>query len=222
MRFGEIRTIPAAVVGYQTEACSGGARDVALSLIGLANLAARRGDLTKQEDYLHQALSLDEKLNPADRATIFQGLGAACLQRGQPDKAEEYFTQTLVIRQELLPDSLALAISLSEIGSLASNRGDPDQAEKYFRQALEIRERLATGSLAFAASLSNVGSIVQVRGDLATGREVFPSSADDQAATCSRKPKPKYGRKLTPVRGCFFGCAVIWQRRTGISIKPPK
>ena len=150
-----------------------GSRDLALSLIGLANLAARRGDLTKQEDYLHQALSLDEKLKPADRAAIFQGLGAVCLQRGQPAKAEGYFRQALEIRQELLPDSLALAISLSEIGSLAANRGNPDQAENYFRQALEIRQRLAPGSLAVAASLSDVGSIVQVRGDLAQAEKYF-------------------------------------------------
>src|SRR5579863_551393 len=150
-----------------------GSHDLALSLIGLANLAARRGDLTKQEDYLHQALSLDEKLKPADRAAIFQGLGAACLQRGQPAEAEEYFRQSLDIRQELLPDSLAVAISLSEIGSLASNRGDPVRAEEYFRQALEIRKRLAPDSLAVAASLSNVGSIVQIRGDLAQAEKCF-------------------------------------------------
>lgn len=150
-----------------------GSRDLALSFIGLANLASRRGDLAKQENYLQQALDLDEKLNPADRAAISQGLGAACLQRGQPEKAEEYFRQALAIRQELLPDSLALAMSLGEIGALASSRGDPDQAEKYFRQALEIRQRLAPGSLAVAASLSDVGSIVQVRGDLAEAERCF-------------------------------------------------
>lgn len=150
-----------------------GSRDFALSLIGLGNLSARRGDLTKQEDYLHQALSLEEKLAPADRATIFQGLGSACLQRGNPEKAEEYFHQALEIRQKLLPDSLAFAISLSEIGSLAANRGDPGQAEKYFSRALEIRQRLAPGSLSMAASLSDLGSIVQVRGNLAQAEKYF-------------------------------------------------
>src|ERR1017187_9748069 len=88
-----------------------GSRDLALSLIGLANLSGRRGDVTRQEEYLHQALSLEGNLTPADLASIYQGLGGACLQRGNPEKAEEYIRQALEIREHVLPDSLPLAIS---------------------------------------------------------------------------------------------------------------
>jgi CHAT domain-containing protein/Tfp pilus assembly protein PilF len=150
-----------------------GSRDLASSFIGLANLSAHRGDLSRQEEYLHQASRLEEKLTPADRATILQGLGGAYLQRGQPQKAEEYFRQALEIRQKFLPDSLALAISLSRIGDLNANRGDPEQAERYFRQALDIRQRLSPGSLAVASSLTNLGSVVQVRGNMAQAEKCF-------------------------------------------------
>ncbi|HVR27504.1 MAG TPA: tetratricopeptide repeat protein [Candidatus Polarisedimenticolia bacterium] len=181
-----------------------GSRDLALSFIGLANLCGHRGDLTGQEEYLHQASRLEGELTPADRATILQGLGGAYLQRGQPQKAEEYFRQALEIRQKFLPDSLALAISLSRMGDLNANRGDPEQAERYFRQALEIRQTVAPGSLVVATSLSNIGSVVQILGNWAQAEKYFR-----QALAIQQQLAPA----SLPVAGSLHSLGIIsWLR----------
>lgn len=150
-----------------------GSRDVALSLMSVGNLARRRGEIAREEAYFQQALQLGEVLTPVDRADIFDGLGSVCIQRPCAQKAQDYLERALQIRQQLQPDSLALANTLSYLGRNANNQGDLNEAEQSFTQALELRRRLAPGSLAMAASLNDLGVAARARGDLATAELCF-------------------------------------------------
>ena len=77
--------------------------------------------------------------------------------------AEAYFKKSLSIKQKLAPDSLSVAISLTNLGDLAKERGDLATADDYCKQALSIRERLAPGSLEVAVSLQFLGETAQAR-----------------------------------------------------------
>ena len=93
-----------------------GSREVALSLMNLGNLARRRGEIASQEAYFQQALQLGDVLTPVDRADIFDGLGSACSQRPCGQKAQDYLEQALQLRQQVQPDSLGLANTLTYLG----------------------------------------------------------------------------------------------------------
>jgi CHAT domain-containing protein/Tfp pilus assembly protein PilF len=150
-----------------------GSSEVAASLIGLAFLYGRLGNLGKQEEFLHAAASEENNLTPLNRASISQGLGNLFQQRGQPEKAEALYQEALQVRQEVVPDSLPVASSLSDLGNLASNRGDLDPAEQYCMKALELRKRLAPDRLPEAMSDGDLGAIAQRRGDLARAEKYF-------------------------------------------------
>ena len=150
-----------------------GSRDVAMSLMSLGNLARRRGEIAREEAYFRQALQLGDVLTPVDRADIFDGLGNACSQRPCVQKAQDYFDSALQIRQQVQPDSLGLANTLSYLGRNANTQGDLQQAEQTFSQALELRRRLAPGTLAVAASLTDLGVAARARGNLATAELCF-------------------------------------------------
>jgi CHAT domain-containing protein/Tfp pilus assembly protein PilF len=155
------------------QALAPGSRDVALSLMSLGNLARRRGEIARQEAYFQQALQLGDVLTPMDRADIFDGLGNACTQRPCAQKAQDYLERALQVRQQVQPDSLALANTLSYLGRNANSQGDLQGAEQAFTQALELRRRLAPGSLAVAASLNDLGVAARTRGNLATAELCF-------------------------------------------------
>jgi CHAT domain-containing protein/Tfp pilus assembly protein PilF len=155
------------------QALAPGSRDVALSLMSLGNLARRRGEIASEQAYLRQALQLGGVLTPADRADIFEGLGNACSQRPCVEKAQDYLELALRVRQQVQPDSLALANTLSYLGRNANIQGDLQEAERAFTQALELRRRLAPGSLAMAASLTDQGVAARARGNLAVAELCF-------------------------------------------------
>jgi CHAT domain-containing protein/Tfp pilus assembly protein PilF len=155
------------------QALAPGSRAVALSLMNLGNLARRRGEIASQEAYFQQALQLDDVLTPVDRADIFDGLGNACSQRPCAQKAQDYLERALQVRQQVQPDSLGLANTLSYLGRNASSQGDLQQAEQAFTRALELRRRLAPGSLALAGSLTDMGVAARARGNLAAAELCF-------------------------------------------------
>ena len=155
------------------QALAPGSRDVALSLMSLGNLARRRGEIAIEEAYFQQAMQLGDVLTSVDRADIFDGLGNACSQRPCAQKAQDYLERALQVRQQVQPDSLALANTLSYLGRNANNQGDLQEAEQAFTQALELRRRLAPGSLAVAASLNDLGVAARTRGNLVTAELCF-------------------------------------------------
>ncbi len=73
---------------------------------------------------------------------------------------------TLQIREQHIPNSLAVASSLNNLGIVAHDRGDLERAEGYLRRALALREALAPKSLLVASSLHNLGLVAHARYDL--------------------------------------------------------
>ena len=144
-----------------------GSRDFARSLISLGALARRYGEVLQEEAYFRQALTVGDALTPMDRADIFEGLGNTCSQRPCAQKPQDYFHRALQIREQLQPDSLALAGTLSFMGRSANAQGDLEEAQQDFAKALELRRRLAPGSLGLAASLNDLGVTARTRGNLA-------------------------------------------------------
>jgi tetratricopeptide (TPR) repeat protein len=92
------------------------------------------------------------------------------------EAAERYWRQALEIRERLTPDSLALALNLSELGRATLNRGDLEAAEGYHRRALEVRRRLAPDGPLVAVSLVFLGIVAYKRGDL-QGAEAYQLGA---------------------------------------------
>ncbi|MBM3473256.1 MAG: tetratricopeptide repeat protein [Armatimonadetes bacterium] len=78
--------------------------------------------------------------------------------------------------QRLAPDSLDVAISLGNMGSVYHDRGDLEAALSYCQRALAIRERLAPDSLDVAISLNNIGAIHEDRGDLDAALDYYRRS----------------------------------------------
>ena len=78
--------------------------------------------------------------------------------------AIEVAGETVGRREELHPDSLSLAFSLSTLGVAKQYSGDLDAAVVAHERALEIRKQQAPGSLAEADSLVMLGMVANVRG----------------------------------------------------------
>jgi Tfp pilus assembly protein PilF len=79
----------------------------------------------------------------------------------------------LAIFENLAPNSLEMASTLHNLGSVAYSRGDLARAEQYYQQALAIREKLAPNSLQVATTLHNLGVVASNRGDLARAEQLF-------------------------------------------------
>ncbi|HEV8253255.1 MAG TPA: CHAT domain-containing tetratricopeptide repeat protein [Vicinamibacteria bacterium] len=72
-----------------------------------------------------------------------------------------------------MPDSVDVAMTLSNLGVVARGRGDFARAEDFHRRSLAIREKLAPGSLDVAASLKNLGVVARRRGETATAEDYY-------------------------------------------------
>jgi tetratricopeptide (TPR) repeat protein len=78
---------------------------------------------------------------------------------GQLSVVETLWQQALAIREQLAPNSLEVASTLNNLGTVAHNRGDLAAAERYYQQALAIYEKLAPNSLQVATTLNNLGTV---------------------------------------------------------------
>jgi CHAT domain-containing protein len=88
-------------------------------------------------------------------------------------RAEQYYQQALAIQEKLAPNSLQVATTLLNLGTVARIRGDLAAAERYYQQALAIFENLAPNSLDVAGTLHNLGNVAYSRGDLARAEQLF-------------------------------------------------
>src|SRR5207244_1610498 len=84
----------------------------------------------------------------------------------------------LQIRQELAPDSLEVADSLSSLGDVAKQQGDLAKAEEYYRQALDIRQKLAPQSGGFAESLATLAELLRRTGQEDQSARLYQQALD--------------------------------------------
>ena len=131
-------------------------------------------------------------------------LGTDAYKRGDLDEAEQYFRQALKIRQDLVPDSLLVAASLSDLGLVAWRRGDVKEAEEYYRQSLAIREKMAPDSLLVARSLSRLGLVAANQGDLTKAEDYHRQALE------IRQKRTSGG---LPVAASFYNLGIVaWTR----------
>ncbi len=142
----------------------------------LAILAQQRGDLSRAQAHYRKALAMAEKLdadNLDEVATINGYLAECILDQGDPQSAQGFEERALSIRQKLNRDSLAVALSLRNLGKIARIRGNLSGAEQYYKQALSIGEKLAPSSLETARFLIGLGYVARDRGDFAKAVEYY-------------------------------------------------
>jgi tetratricopeptide (TPR) repeat protein len=99
-------------------------------------------------------------------ADILVQEGISHYERGDLPAALASFQKGLEIQERLAPDSLAVAGSYNNIGSVLGSQGDLPAALASIRKALEIRKRLVPDSLDLAASYNNIGLVLNSQGNL--------------------------------------------------------
>ncbi len=141
---------------------------VARCLNGLGVSLTYGGDSKAASDYLHEALTMREKLAPGsvDVALSLNGLGELARVSGNLTLAQQYYAQALAIREKIAPGSVGYAGVLNNLGVISRRLGNFSEAESYSKHALAIQQQLMPGSLEVAGSLNSLGNLALLRGDL--------------------------------------------------------
>jgi len=124
---------------------------------------------------LNEAIELmkAEKRRPIAAAGVLGAAGDSLMRVGRLKEAEGVCRSAVERLEGLAPDSLPLAVSLTNLGNVTWSQGDARGARGYHLHALAIREVKAPGSLDVAATLSNLGIAAYSQGDLAGAQEHF-------------------------------------------------
>ena len=140
---------------------------VSNTLLLLAIVDLRSGELDKAEKRLSEASILAEKLAPTSyqRTLILANFGVLFEDRGELDRAEEYYLRALADEERYFSNSLYLAQTLTALGTLSHQRGDFAGAEAYYRRALTLAGKLDGDSLDVAEILSDLSECVLERND---------------------------------------------------------
>jgi len=148
----------------------------------------------RQAESLEQALEYGEKLNEQDRLRLHDLLARRLAAKRDLERAIEIAAPLVARREQLHPDSLSLAFSLSTLATVQQYGGNLEAAIANHERALQIRASLAPGSLAEADSLLMLGMVATVRGILDEGSEYCAAalSIHEQRAPDS----PELGRNL--------------------------
>lgn len=136
-------------------------------------LIVGRGDPEAAAPLVESAVSLasQEKTRPLAAAAALNAAAERARRLSQLLSAQRFSASALAIGEKSAPDSLDVATSLHNLGSVAGGRGDPEAARDYYQRALAIRERLAPGSLDVARSFNGVGNAAWSQGDLEAARD---------------------------------------------------
>ena len=135
------------------------ARQTALhvqTLVGLGNLALRRGELDAASRHytLAHAIASELPTTPLLKAQSLTGLGNLALRQRDLPRAESYYAQAQQVLDQFAPGSpLAVQIRLN-LGALALELGDAERAAAIFTNARAAAERLAQAELLARVNLS--------------------------------------------------------------------
>lgn len=158
----------------------------------MGNNSVMQGDFANALENHLKALRIREEIGDRkETAVSLNNVGAIYIEQGDYDKALEYQLSALKIREEALDnhldevlapqeisskreapkefpwnkeESLLLAASYNNVGSLYTKREDYDKALEYQLKALKIRERFKD-NCSLADSYNNVGNIYRSKGD---------------------------------------------------------
>jgi len=132
--------------------------------------AASLGDEAKQwkdTDSLYQsALERAPQDDSQIRGAILHAWASSFRQRNDLSSARKYEEQALEQARLQSAQSLTVATSFMNLGSIVYLAGDVAGAQKDFQQALDLCQKLASNSLATARSLNGLGEVTHYQGDL--------------------------------------------------------
>jgi CHAT domain-containing protein/Tfp pilus assembly protein PilF len=163
------------------------ARQTALhaqTLVGLGNLALRRGELDAASRHytLAHAIASELPTTPLLKAQSLTGLGNLALRQRDLPRAESYYAQAQQVLDQFTPESpLAVQIRLN-LGALALELGDAERAAAIFTNARAAAERLAQAELLARVNLSL--AIAAIR----AGRQEAARETLQQAITALQRP----------------------------------
>jgi CHAT domain-containing protein/Tfp pilus assembly protein PilF len=135
------------------------ARQTALhaqTLVGLGNLALRRGELDAASRHytLAHAIASELPTTPLLKAQSLTGLGNLALRQRDLPRAESYYAQAKQILDRYAPASPLAVQILLNLGALALELGDAERAETLFTNARAAAERLSQVELLARVNLS--------------------------------------------------------------------
>lgn len=114
--------------------------------------------------------SIDE--GPEVRAALFDRWADSLQERDDLLNAQKFYKEELEEERKLGFNTIAVALTLSDIGIVEIKRGQLPEAEAHFREALAIHNQLAPKAARVAVILGNLAVLAHDRGELATA-EVY-------------------------------------------------
>ncbi len=138
---------------------------MAVALGQLGALAMRRDNLAEAEDYIREALAINER----NEELVFQAadladLGAILLKKGQLADAEGYMRRAMEAYRSV-GDEHGEATVLMDMGALATDRNLVDEAETAYMQAAAIHERQGDKA-GLATAFNSLAALEFDRGDI--------------------------------------------------------
>jgi CHAT domain-containing protein len=129
------------------------------------------GDVDEAEDWLTQARTLYEQVDPdypksLGVTRVLNNLGQVAVVRQDWNRAKQLFEQSLKIRKEIVPESPQVAFTLTKLAFVASTEGDLNQSERYYQEALDIYKKHLPDSWQVASTLNDLGVVVYAQGKL--------------------------------------------------------
>jgi CHAT domain-containing protein/Tfp pilus assembly protein PilF len=140
-------------------------------LNNLGATALDLGDVDEAEDWLTQARTLYEQVDPdypksLGVTRVLNNLGQVAVVRQDWNRAKQLFEQSLKIRKEIVPDSPQVAFTLTKLAFVASTESDLNQSERYYQEALDIYKKHLPDSWQVASTLNDLGVVVYAQGKL--------------------------------------------------------
>ena len=158
----ELREASAARAPEFIEAARAKIRNQAEQVRSRGMLLYAAGDLSAAEEALRDRLDLQRALPPgthSDLASASNDLAAVLCSLGEFDDAKRLHEEALALRRSVLPESLPVAESLSNLADVALGRGLPAEAVELLSEALEIRRAiLGDGHALTLQSRSNLAN----------------------------------------------------------------
>jgi CHAT domain-containing protein/Tfp pilus assembly protein PilF len=163
-------------------------------LNNLGATALDLGDVDEAEDWLTQARTLYEQVDPdypksLGVTRVLNNLGQVAVVRQDWNRAKQLFEQSLKIRKEIVPDSPQVAFTLTKLAFVASARSELNQAERYYQEALAIYKKHLPDSLQVASTLNDLGAVVYAQGKLDQAERRYLEALDIYKKLARNSPK---------------------------------
>jgi class 3 adenylate cyclase/tetratricopeptide (TPR) repeat protein len=137
----------------------------AQTMLRIAQVWDKRGDLQEAEKWLHEGLAQigqDGGTFPGLRAQMYSELGWLSLRRGDLTEARERLEHGLVLVGGTEYYDVLSSV-LNRLGLAHYNHSEWDRAAEFFERALDLREHLGD-VVGYARSLNNLGVLKQASG----------------------------------------------------------